>query len=159
MHFPMTACIEVLKTFKGLPHRCQAVRTLAGVKWVNDSKGTNVGSTASAILGLGPLLTGGLILIAGGQGKGADFRYLREPVKAHVRHLILIGQDAALIASALEDLVKVSYANSMEMAVTIAEQYAQSGDAVLLSPACASLDWFQDFNHRGEVFTRLVEAL
>ncbi|MDX2345268.1 MAG: UDP-N-acetylmuramoyl-L-alanine--D-glutamate ligase [Legionella sp.] len=159
INLPMDAAVRALKAFKGLPHRCQAVRVLDGVRWINDSKGTNVGSTESAILGLGPLITGQLILIAGGQGKGADFSALRTAVKAHVRVLILIGEDAELLNQALGDGVKVVYAQSMHEAVLFAKQYAASGDAVCLSPACASFDWFDDFNHRGDVFTQLVEAL
>ncbi len=159
MGFSIEASIQVLKHFKGLPHRCQAVRCLDGVQWINDSKGTNVGSTESAIQGLGPLIAGQLILIAGGQGKGADFRVLRDALKAHVKALILIGEDAALLGHALGDLAEVLYAQSMDEAVRLAKQQAAPGDAVLLSPACASFDWFDDFNHRGEVFMRLVEAL
>jgi UDP-N-acetylmuramoylalanine--D-glutamate ligase len=159
MHFSMDACVEVLKKFEGLPHRCQAIRALDGVQWINDSKGTNVGSTESAILGLGPLITGQLVLIAGGQGKGADFSVLRDALKTHVRVLILIGEDAELLNQALGDLAEVFYAKSMQEAVSLAKQQAKSGELVLLSPACASFDWFDDFNQRGEVFTSLVEAL
>ncbi len=159
MQFSLEACIDVLKNFTGLPHRCQAIKVLDGTQWINDSKGTNVGSTVSAILGLGPLITGELILIAGGQGKGADFKLLRDAVKAHVRVLILIGEDAPLLHQALGDLTRVLSAESMDAAVNLAKQQAKSGDAVLLSPACASFDWFDDFNQRGEVFTSLVEAL
>jgi UDP-N-acetylmuramoylalanine--D-glutamate ligase len=156
---PIESTIHVLKTFKGLPHRCQDVRLLEGVRWINDSKGTNVGATVSALQGLGPLIKGQLILIAGGQGKGAEFEALRAALKAHVRLLILIGEDAALLEHALGDLVEVIHADSMENAVIHAKNQAKPGDAVLLSPACASFDWFDDFNHRGEVFTRLVEVL
>ncbi|MDF1645948.1 MAG: UDP-N-acetylmuramoyl-L-alanine--D-glutamate ligase [Legionellaceae bacterium] len=156
---PIETSLTALKTFKGLPHRCQEVRVLNGVKWINDSKGTNVGATESAIQGLGPFIEGNLILIAGGQAKGADFKVLREPVKAYVRFLILMGEDAELLASDLTDTVDVLQAESMQDAVHLAHMYAQSGDAVLLSPACASFDAFRDFNHRGEVFTSLVEAL
>ncbi len=156
---PIESVIYVLKTFKGLAHRCQDVRLLDGVRWINDSKGTNVGATVSALQGLGPLIKGPLILIAGGQGKGAEFEALRAAVKAHVRLLILIGDDAVLLERALGDLVEVIHADSMENAVIHAKNQAKPGDAVLLSPACASFDWFDDFNHRGEVFTRLVEAL
>ncbi len=156
---PLETSLQVLKTFTGLPHRCQAIRMLDGVTWINDSKGTNVGSTEAAIEGLAPLTEGRLILIAGGQGKGADFKVLRPAVKAHVKALILIGEDAALLARDLGDLVGVTYAQSMEEAVQLAKACANTGDAVLLSPACASFDWFDDFNHRGEVFTGLVEAL
>lgn len=156
---PRDTSVHVLQTFKGLPHRCQEVRELDGVKWINDSKGTNVGSTESALNGLGPLLKGKLILIAGGQGKGADFRALRDSVSAYVSLLVLIGEDAKILEAALGDITHVVHATSMPEAILRAKEYAKPGDAVLLSPACASLDWFRDFNHRGEVFTGLVEAL
>ncbi len=159
VELPRETSLQVLKTFKGLPHRCQEVRELDGVKWINDSKGTNVGSTESALTGLGPLLKGKLILIAGGQGKGADFRVLRDSVKAHVGLLVLIGEDAKLLEDALGDITEVVHADSMLDAIQQAKAHAKAGDAVLLSPACASFDWFRDFNHRGEVFTGLVEAL
>ncbi|MDF1678163.1 MAG: UDP-N-acetylmuramoyl-L-alanine--D-glutamate ligase [Legionellaceae bacterium] len=156
---PLETSLQVLKTFKGLLHRCQAIRVLDGVTWINDSKGTNVGSTEAAIEGLAPLADGRVILIAGGQGKGADFKVLRRAVQAHVKAMILIGEDAALLARDLGDLADVTYAQSMEEAIQSAKACANAGDIVLLSPACASFDWFDDFNHRGEVFTGLVEAL
>jgi UDP-N-acetylmuramoylalanine--D-glutamate ligase len=156
---PMETSLKALKAFTGLPHRCQEIREIKGVKWINDSKGTNVGSTQSAIQGLAPLLKGKLILIAGGQGKGADFRVLRDALRAHVRFLVLIGEDAALLEDALGDVSDVIHADSMADAVHCASAHAQPGDAVLFSPACASFDWFRDFNHRGEVFAGLVEAL
>ena len=156
---PMDTCVSILKTFSGLPHRCQKVRVLDDVVWINDSKGTNVGATESAIAGLGPSLNGKLVLIAGGQGKGGDFRALRKPVLEHVRALVLIGEDAGLLDEALGDLVRVHHATSLEDAVVLGKSCAEPGDTVLLSPACASFDMFDSFNHRGEVFTALVEAL
>lgn len=153
-------CISVLKNFSGLPHRCQTVRVLQDVVWINDSKGTNVGATESAILGLKPAGKGKLVLIAGGQGKGGDFQALRDAVSAHVRALILIGEDAKLVDQALGDVVeRVHHTDSMHEAVKQAHVCAKAGDTVLLSPACASLDMFDNFNHRGEVFTALVHAL
>lgn len=154
-----TAMIQVLNTFTGLPHRCQWVRELDDVVWMNDSKGTNVGATLSAIAGIGDSIRGKIVLIAGGQGKGADFTALQDPVKKFVRSLVLIGQDAFQIEKALCDHVPLSKAQSLEEAVTLAREQAQSGDVVLLSPACASLDMFRDFNHRGDVFTSAVVAL
>lgn len=150
---------EVLMTFSGLPHRSQWVRTLNAVDWINDSKGTNVGATQSAISGIGGAINGKIVLIAGGQGKGADFNFLRDVVAQHVRELILFGQDAALLDAALSDLAPVQRVTNIEEAVSAARDVAQSGDVVLLSPACASLDMFRDFNHRGEVFANLVEKL
>jgi UDP-N-acetylmuramoylalanine--D-glutamate ligase len=149
----------VLQTFTGLPHRCQWVRTLNDVDWINDSKGTNIGATVSAISGIGSSMHGKIVLIAGGQGKGADFRELRKPVTDFVRSVVLIGEDADKIETALSDIVTVTRASSLENAVMLANQQAKPGDAVLLSPACASFDMFRDFNHRGEVFSHLLGQL
>lgn len=150
---------QVLMTFSGLAHRSQWVRTLDAVDWINDSKGTNVGATQSAIAGIGGAIAGKIVLIAGGQGKGADFRFLRDPVANYVRALILLGQDADQLDAALSDLVAVERVATLEAAVEAARKIALSGDVVLLSPACASLDMFRDFNHRGEVFADLVGKL
>lgn len=151
--------IEVLTTFTGLPHRCQWVRTLDGVDWINDSKGTNIGATISAINGIGGSMQGRIVLIAGGQGKGADFRELAKPIADFVRSIVLIGEDADKIEAALADVVPMVRANSFDNAVAVARAHAKPGDVVLLSPACASLDMFRDFNHRGEVFASLVNGL
>ena len=151
--------IRVLTQFSGLPHRTQWVRTLNGIDWINDSKGTNIGATSSAISGIGEAMQGKIVLIAGGQGKGADFADLRTPVVSHVRALVLLGEDADKIERALTSVVDVHRASSLEHAVRIAYQHAKSGDVVMLSPACASLDMFRDYNHRGEVFTSAVIAL
>lgn len=153
------AILSVLRSFTGLPHRCQWVRTLDEVSWINDSKGTNIGATISAILGLGGAMKGKIVLIAGGQGKGADFNELRPAVSDYVRSMVLIGTDAHKIDEAVSDLVPVVHANSLEAAVAEARLKAKPGDIVLLSPACASLDMFRDFNHRGDVFAALVRAL
>ena len=150
---------SVLQSFTGLPHRSQWVRTLDGVEWINDSKGTNIGATISAIAGIGASLQGKIILIAGGQGKGADFRELRGSIAAYVRSMVLIGQDADLLEDALGDLVPITRASMLDEAVISAKALANPGDVVLLSPACASLDMFRDFNHRGESFTAAVKAL
>jgi UDP-N-acetylmuramoylalanine--D-glutamate ligase len=150
---PFTVMTEVLKTFSGLPHRSQWVRTLDEVDWINDSKGTNVGATQSAIAGIGGAIPGKIVLIAGGQGKGADFRFLREVVANHIRSIVLFGQDAHLLEKALTDLVPIQRVDNIEAAVQAARGMAISGDVVLLSPACASLDMFKDYNHRGDVFT------
>jgi UDP-N-acetylmuramoylalanine--D-glutamate ligase len=149
----------VLKTFPGLPHRAQWVRTINGVDWINDSKGTNIGATCSAISGIGDSMHGKLVLIAGGQGKGADFSELRAPIAAHVRSLVLIGADADKMEHALGSVVDVLRAPSLEEAVRLANLQAVPGDVVMLSPACASLDMFHDFNERGEVFMSAVNAL
>lgn len=155
--FPTIA--HVLQVFSGLPHRCQWVRTIDAVEWINDSKGTNIGATLSAIAGIGHTLSGKIILIAGGLGKGADFKELQQPVAKHVRSVVLLGTDAKKIADALMSIVPVELAVSMEQAVQLARLQARPGDVVLLSPACASMDMFRDFNHRGELFTELVSQL
>ena len=153
------AIVTVLKEFPGLPHRCQWVRTLEQVEWINDSKGTNVGATESAIAGLGGASQGKIVLIAGGLGKGADFTALRQPVSEYVRTLVLFGQDAKILSKDLAGTAPIVHADSIEDAVSAAKAHAKPGDVVLLSPACASFDMFRDFNHRGEVFSRLVSQL
>lgn len=149
------AMVTALKEFSGLPHRTQWVKNLNGVDWYNDSKGTNVGATIAAIEGL----DGPLILIAGGDGKGADFGELRAPLADKVRQLILIGRDASLIAKAVNGSCEVSFANDMADAVQRAATLAQADDSVLLSPACASFDMFSGYEHRGEVFMHAVRGL
>ncbi len=156
---PIKPIIDVLKTFSGLPHRCQWVRSLDGVEWINDSKGTNVGATISAINGIGGSMQGKIVLIAGGQGKGADFNELSQPIADFVRSIVLIGEDADKMEAALSNVVPISRASSLENAVTMAKTQAKPGDVVLLSPACASLDMFRDFNHRGDVFASSVNGL
>jgi UDP-N-acetylmuramoylalanine--D-glutamate ligase len=151
--------VSVLQRFPGLQHRSQWIRTIDGVDWINDSKGTNIGATLSAIMGIGASMPGKIVLIAGGQGKGADFTLLRATIAAHVRSMVLIGEDASILDRALADLVNVDHASSLAEAVSKAKRQAQKGDVVLLSPACASLDMFRDFNHRGDVFVAAVEAL
>lgn len=156
---PRQHIINVLKTFSGLPHRCQWVRTLDNVEWINDSKGTNVGATISAINGIGGAMQGKIVLIAGGQGKGADFQELAQPIADFVRSIVLIGEDADKMEAELGNVVPTVRASSLEGAVVIAKTQAKPGDVVLLSPACASLDMFRDFNHRGEVFKASVIGL
>lgn len=154
-----TCIVRVLQEFSGLPHRCQWVRSLEGVDWINDSKGTNIGATISAINGIGGSMQGKIVLIAGGQGKGADFHDLASPVADFVRSIVLIGEDADKMEAALADCVPVTRSSSLEHAVALAKTKAQPGDVVLLSPACASLDMFRDFNHRGDVFASSVMGL
>ncbi len=153
------AMVAVLENFPGLPHRSQWVRTLEGVEWINDSKGTNVGATLSAISGVGGSMQGKIVLIAGGQGKGADFTELRAPIATFVRAVVLMGEDAAQLEATWSDLVPIHRVGSMEEAVSTAREAAHPGDVVLLSPACASLDMFRDFNHRGDSFAASVGAL
>lgn len=156
---PLPAMLESLRHFAGLPHRCQWVRELHGVNYYNDSKGTNVGASLVAIESLGELCSGKLLLIAGGIDKEADFAPLLPALERFVRLAVLIGRDAARIAGVIRQSVQVVFAASMEVAVQIATEQAKPGDTVLLSPACASLDMFTDFAHRGRVFTQCVEEL
>ncbi len=154
-----TAIRTALQGFRSLPHRCEFIRNINGVDWIDDSKGTNIGATIAALNGLGSSIKGKIVLIAGGQGKGADFTELRDTVAKFVLSVIVIGQDAKLIKNALEDIVNVVSAEKLQEAILLAKSMANNGDMVLLSPACASLDMFRDYNHRGEVFTEAVENL
>ena len=154
----MEPMLEVARSFRGLPHRCEFVRNLNGVDYINDSKGTNVGATVAAIESLVPD-SGKVILIAGGDGKGADFQPLAEPVAACCRASVLIGRDAGKISEAVGVSVPQYRATSLQEAVSLARQAAEPGDRVLLSPACASFDMFRDYNDRGEQFRALVEGL
>ncbi|MBI6852103.1 UDP-N-acetylmuramoyl-L-alanine--D-glutamate ligase [Pseudomonas cichorii] len=156
---PFDAMLSSLRTFTGLEHRCQWVRELAGVHYYNDSKATNVGSALAAIEGLGADITGKLVLIAGGDGKGADFSGLRAAVAAHCRAVILLGRDAELIAQALGDAAPLVRVSTLEESVQRSAELAQEGDAVLLSPACASLDMFKNYEERGRLFAQAVEGL
>lgn len=153
----LTSMVASLREFRGLPHRCQTVAKIAGVDYVNDSKGTNIGATIAALQGMGQGRN--ILLIAGGQGKGADFTELRSAVADHCKHAMLFGEDAALLESALHSVVPVTSSDSIEDAVTAAAALAEPGDVVLLSPACASFDMFSGYVERGEVFCRAVEQL
>lgn len=148
---------EALMAFSGLPHRCQTVGVHNDVEWIDDSKGTNVGATCAAITGVFAARSG--VLIAGGQGKGADFAPLATALSGRVRSVVLIGQDAAAMARAVEAVVDVQFALDMRAAVTAAAVLARPGDAVLLSPACASLDMFANFAARGDAFAAAVNEL
>jgi UDP-N-acetylmuramoylalanine--D-glutamate ligase len=146
------ACIRALRDFRGLPHRMALVAEHNGVRWYDDSKGTNVGATVAALEGLDVPA----VLIAGGDGKGAEFDALAKAVERRARAVVLIGRDAARIAEAIGDAVPVCFARDMGEAVARAAALARAGDIVLLSPACASLDMFRDYAHRGEVFASAV---
>ena len=156
---PFAAMLQTLRTFAGLPHRCQWVGERAGVSYYDDSKATNVGAALAAIGGLGADIDGKLVLIAGGDGKGADFSALREPIARYCREVILLGRDAGRLASVLQDAVALKQVQGLEEAVQRAAECALPGDAVLLSPACASLDMFRNFEERGRRFAAAVEAL
>lgn len=145
---------KTLQEFPGLAHRCQWVANINQVDWYNDSKGTNVGATKSAIEGLGVDNQGKIIVILGGISKGADFTQLQDVIKQYVRTIVLIGKDAGLIEQALFGVCRIIQANSMHEAVKICAREAEPRDIVLLSPACASFDMFANFEHRGLVFTK-----
>lgn len=149
------ACLQALREFAGLPHRSQWVADVNGVRFVDDSKGTNVGATLAAVAGM----PGSLVLIAGGQGKGQDFKPLAQAFRDKVRHVVLLGQDAKLIDAALQGIATTQFAKDMNEAVQIAANAARPGETVLLSPACASLDMFRDYGHRGDVFAAAVKGL
>ncbi len=155
MDLPLAPGIEALKQFGGLPHRSQWVADVAGVRYVDDSKGTNVGATLAAVAGM----PGSLVVIAGGQGKGQDFSPLTAAFRNKVRHAVLMGQDAKQLASALDGVCTVEFARDMDDAVMKSANAARGGETVLLSPACASLDMFRDYGHRGDAFATAVRRL
>lgn len=155
---PMASMLKALESFKGLAHRCEWVADVRGVSYINDTKGTNVGATLAAIEGF----SGAdykLVLIAGGDGKGADFTPLKAALSRSVRALVVIGKDAKAIAALAGNEVQVAFATDMCDAVAQAHQLAISGDKVLLSPACASLDMFKNYIDRGEQFVAAVRGL
>lgn len=148
-------CVQVLREFPGLPHRSQWLADIDGVRYVDDSKGTNVGATLAAVAGM----PGSLVVIAGGQGKGQDFAPLAAAFRNKVRHIVLLGEDAKLIGDALAGVCTMQFARDMDEAVQLSANAARSGETVLLSPACASLDMFRDYAHRGDVFAAAVRGL
>ncbi|RMG28689.1 MAG: UDP-N-acetylmuramoyl-L-alanine--D-glutamate ligase [Gammaproteobacteria bacterium] len=152
---PDAPALRTLRRFAGLPHRCQWVARIRGVDWYDDSKGTNVGATVAALGGFDRPV----VLIAGGRDKGADFTELREAVCAGARALVLIGEARGKLAAAVGRCVPVVFADSMEAAVARAAELARPGDAVLLSPACASFDMFRDYRERGDRFIEAVRRL
>jgi UDP-N-acetylmuramoylalanine--D-glutamate ligase len=155
LDLPLAPALDALCAFGGLPHRSQWVADVKGVRFVNDSKGTNVGATLAAVQGM----AGPLVVIAGGDGKNQDFSELRDAFRGKVRHVVLIGRDAAAIAATLADVCTTERAVDMPAAVRAAHAAARAGDTVLLSPACASLDMFRDYTHRGDEFAAAVRSL
>lgn len=150
------AMLATLQSYTGLPHRCEFVADIAGVRWVNDSKATNVGATQAALLGLSAIITGNVHVILGGEGKGADFREL-EAVLNEVKGLIVcFGKDAALIADVNKRAKRV---NNLEEAVQLIDKASAVGDLVILTPACSSLDMYPNFAARGNHFKTLVASL
>ena len=156
---PMQSMLDTLKTFNGLPYRCQSVAKINAVHFINDSKATNVGATIAAVRGLGDKTSKNIILIAGGQAKGQEFKALASEVSNYVKLTILIGEDGKQLASAIKDSCEIQYSESLDAAVIQANNVAVSGDIVLLSPACASFDMFDGFEHRGKCFEDAVSAL
>ena len=155
LELPRAPVLDALAAFGGLAHRTQWVADVGGVRYVNDSKGTNVGATIAAVAGL----AGPLVVIAGGDGKGQAFEPLRETFRGKVRHVVLIGRDATALAHALAGVCTTEFAVDMRAAVVAAQAASQPGDTVLLSPACASLDMFRDYTHRGDEFADAVRSL
>ena len=164
---PMGPLLHGLREYKGEPHRMQTVAIVEGIEYIDDSKGTNVGATLAALNGLGQSGSASassahskIILIAGGEGKGQDFSPLSQVLARHAKAIILIGRDAPVIRSAIESSgITIRDANTLERAVDLASEIAESGDLVLLSPACASFDMFKDYAHRAQVFIDAVNEL
>ena len=156
LDLPLAPLCVALRSFKGLPHRVEKVAEISGVTYYDDSKGTNVGATEAALQGLGKPA----VVILGGDGKGQDFSPLKDAVARHARAAVLIGRDAPLIEKALQGCGKpVLQARDMDEAVCISATHAQTGDAVLMSPACASFDMYKNYLQRAEVFIAAVKKL
>lgn len=154
LKLPLDKITEAVKAFIGLPHRMQTVAESNGVTWVNDSKATNVGATSTALKNLEQ----DTIWIGGGQGKGADFSELKDSITSSVKLLILLGEDAPLIERSLDQVVPMIKVSDMREAVIEAARRAEPNSIVLLSPACASFDMFDSFEHRGNEFVAQVKA-
>ena len=146
---------EVLESFRGLPHRMVLVRSRGGVRWYDDSKGTNVGATVTAVRGVAEER---VVLIAGGRDKGGSYQPLVAALREKGRAAVLIGEAAPLIRDAIGESLPVRMAGSMKDAVNLAATLAHPGDAVLLSPACSSFDMFRDYKERGDQFVAAVQG-
>ena len=157
--FDRQKMVDALLTFRGLPHRCQLVAKINGVEYINDSKATNVGATLAALEGFGEADNKTIILIAGGEGKGADFTPLQSAIKRYVKQVILIGADATVLAKAIDRASPIKKVNTLKEAIVESKSKAVSGDVVLLSPACASFDMFNNFEARGDAFIEVVMEL
>ena len=156
---PIISSLEALKAFKGLAHRCEWVRTYQGIPFINDSKGTNVGATMASLEGLAESIPGKWVLIVGGVAKNADFSVMKDIFQRACRALILMGEAAEELESLFGALLPCIHADTMEEAVVSALKATQAGDGVLLSPMCASLDMYKNFEARGDVFKTAVEQL
>lgn len=159
---PLASMLDTLKTFKGLEHRCEFVKEVQGVRYYNDSKGTNIGATLAAIDGLGAAIEpqqGKVAIILGGQGKGQDFTALRDALSKYAKLAVLIGEDRAVIEQAIAGTTILLHAASLQEAVELCQQHTQAHDVVLLSPACASFDMFKGYSERGHQFVECVNTL
>ena len=159
---PLEVMLETLKTFKGLEHRCEFVKEVQGVRYYNDSKGTNIGATLAALDGLGAAIAvqkAKVAIILGGQGKGQDFSALRKSLTEFAKLAVLIGEDAPVIEQAIQGTTTILHATSLEEAVKLCQANTQQHDVVLLSPACASFDMFTGYPQRGHQFVACVNAL
>ncbi|ENU18247.1 UDP-N-acetylmuramoylalanine-D-glutamate ligase [Acinetobacter bohemicus ANC 3994] len=159
---PLASMLDTLKTFKGLEHRCEFVKEVQGVRYYNDSKGTNIGATLAAIDGLGAAIEpqqGKVAIILGGQGKGQDFTALRDALSKYAKLAVLIGEDRAVIEQAIAGTTTLLHAASLQEAVELCQQHTQAHDVVLLSPACASFDMFKGYSERGHQFVECVNTL
>jgi UDP-N-acetylmuramoylalanine--D-glutamate ligase len=159
---PLDTMLKTLKTFKGLEHRCEFVKELHGVRYYNDSKGTNIGATLAAIDGLGAAIEakgGKVAIILGGQGKGQDFTALRDALSKYAKVAVLIGEDRPMIEKAVAGTTQLLHAETLQQAVELCQQQTAVNDVVLLSPACASFDMFKGYSERGHQFVNCVNAL
>lgn len=159
---PRDKMLETLKTFKGLEHRCEFVKEVNNVRYYNDSKGTNIGATLAALDGLGAAIEaqgGKVAIILGGQGKGQDFTALRDSLQKYAKVAVLMGEDRPIIEKAITGTTTLLHAESLQEAVTLAQQHTHAHDVVLLSPACASFDMFTGYPERGQRFVEYVNAL
>jgi len=159
LNLPEESLIAAIKDYKGLTHRTERVPSPHSIMWINDSKATNVGACVAAINGLGSKVKQNIVLIAGGQSKGADFSELLQPVLQFVHHVILFGEDREKIRQVLLDKCGLIMVNTLDEAVNHASEIAEKDDIVLFSPACASFDLFKNFEHRGDCFKQAVTRL
>lgn len=157
MNCPKEAMLTALRTYAGLQHRCQWIAEHENVQWFNDSKGTNVGATCAAIKGLSE--NENLILIAGGDGKGAEFSEMEDVAEGRLKAAIVLGKDGPEIGQVLSRVIPVHAVDDMAMAVKTAARIAKAGDIVLLSPACASLDMYKNYQARGDAFMAAVKSV
>ena len=153
---PLKTAAQAVTSFKSAPHRCVEIANVNGVSWVDDSKATNIGATLAAINGFSSSSKGRIVLIAGGDGKGADFSVMKQPLEQCVAKVVALGKDAHQFKAIYAN---TSVVDSMQAAVYCANEFAKPGDIVLLSPACASIDMFENYAHRGQVFADAVASL